>query len=152
MEWGARALGNRSILASPLTPHVLENLNGFLKHRESHKSYSLSVCADDLDRYFAGPPESPFMQFEYSVNDTDRFAGVMPARHMRLRVQSVSNHQTRFWKLLKAFGSATGTPVLVNTSYNGFHEPIVCSPRDAVRVFYGTGLDAAVIGDFFLSK
>ncbi len=58
MEWGPRALGNRSILASPLAPFVLENLNAFLKHREPHRSYSVSVCAEDLPRYFRGPATS----------------------------------------------------------------------------------------------
>jgi carbamoyltransferase len=57
-----------------------------------------------------------------------------------------------FRRLLKRFGELAGVPVLVNTSFNGFHEPIVCTPRDAVRVFYGTGLDALVIGNFFLRK
>ena len=59
MEWGPRALGNRSILASPLAPFVLENLNAFLKHREPHRSYSVSVCAEDLPRYFRRPGRVP---------------------------------------------------------------------------------------------
>jgi carbamoyltransferase len=152
MEWGARALGHRSIFASPVGPHVLDNLNVFLKHREPHRPYSLSVCIEDLDRYFVGPPDSPLMEHEYVVRDPDLFAGVMPSRNMRLRVQSVDHEPALFRSVLKAIGSATGIPVLVNTSFNGLHEPIVCSPRDAVRVFYGTGLDAVAIGNFWMTK
>jgi len=152
MEWGARALGHRSILASPIAPHVLDNLNMFLKHREPHRPYSLSVCLEDLERYFAGPRGSPLMEHEYVVRSPDLFAGVMPSRHMRLRVQSVVDEPELFRSVLRAFGAATGTPVLVNTSFNGLHEPIVCSPRDAVRVFYGTGLDAMAIGNFWITK
>src|SRR4029453_8570372 len=112
---------------------VLENLNVFLKHRESHLPYSLSVCSEDLARYFAGPAESRYMEYEYAVNDPELFRHVMPAPHLRLRVQSVSQDAGLFRMVLKAFGAATGTPVLVNTSFNGFHEPIVCSPTIAPR-------------------
>ncbi len=63
MEWGPRALGNRSILANPRAPYVLENLNRFLKHRESHRSYSVSVCAEDAARYFRGPDASDHMEY-----------------------------------------------------------------------------------------
>jgi len=77
----------------------------------------------------------------------------MPLGTTRLRVQTIpSDSASLFRKLHKAFGEATGIPVLVNTSFNGFHEPIVCSPRDAVRVFYGTGLDLLVIGRFWVRK
>lgn len=152
MEWGARALGNRSILASPVAPYTLENLNAFLKHREAHRTYSVAVCREDLDSFFAGPGASPFMEFEYEVLDRDRFRALLPPGITRLRVQTVDDQPHLLRPLLKAFGEITGVPVLVNTSFNGFHEPIVCSPRDAVRVFYGTGLDLACIGDFVLHK
>jgi predicted NodU family carbamoyl transferase len=81
-----------------------------------------------------------------------RLRAVVPAGAARLRVQTVGPEPRLFRKLLKAFGAATGVPVLVNTSFNGFHEPIVCTPRDAVRVFYGTGLDVLVAGGFMLVK
>jgi carbamoyltransferase len=152
MEWGPRALGNRSILASPLNPFVLENLNVFLKHREPHRSYSVSICAEDVARYFRGPSGSPFMEFEYEVIDPGLLRALLPLQATRLRVQTVSDSAGEFHALLKAFGAATGIPILINTSFNGFNEPIVCTPRDAVRVFYGTGLDLAVIGRFILQK
>ena len=152
MEWGPRALGNRSILASPLVPFALENLNIFLKHREPHRSYSVSVCEEDLSRYFRGPTESRFMEYQYQVLDPGVFRPLLPLEATTLRVQTVPESAGLFHSLIKAFGELTGVPVLVNTSFNGFNEPIVCTPRDAVRVFYGTGLDTAIIGDFVLQK
>lgn len=152
MEWGPRALGNRSILANPSAPYTLENLNLFLKQRDPHRSYSLSVCLEDAHVYFEGPPKSDFMEFEYRVKDASLFKSLMPLRSTRLRVQTVGDQPPLFRRLLKTFGMATGLPVLVNTSFNGFHEPIVCTPRDAVRVFYGTGLDLAFIGNFVMRK
>jgi carbamoyltransferase len=92
------------------------------------------------------------MEFEYRVKAQDALRLLMPLNTTRLRVQTVGERPAPFRRLLKAFGSATGVPILVNTSFNGFHEPIVCTPRDAVRVFYGSGLDLAVIGNFILRK
>jgi carbamoyltransferase len=152
MEWGVRALGNRSILASPLAPYVLENLNRFLKHREVHRTYSVSICADDLPRFFCGPTASPLMEYEYQVLDRDLLRDLLPEHASRLRVQTVDPSAGVFYELLRAFGNRTGVPMLVNTSFNGFNEPIVCHPRDAVRVFYGTGLDMAVLDGLVLRK
>ena len=152
MEWGPRALGNRSILASPVSPYVLENLNVFLKKREPHRSYSVSICAGDLTRYFRGPATSHFMEYEYDVIEPDILRSLLPLGATRLRVQTVPESAGMFHALIKAFGDVSGIPILVNTSFNGFNEPIVCTPRDAVRVFYGTGLDMAAIDDFVLQK
>jgi carbamoyltransferase len=152
MEWGPRALGHRSILASPLSPYVLENLNRFLKRREVVRSYGVSVREEDAARLFVGAGSSPFMQFEYRVRDPELFRHVVPPGSERLRVHTVGGEPRLLGALLDAFGGATGLPVLVNTSFNGFHEPIVCTPRDAVRVFYGTGLDMLVMGNFILRK
>jgi len=152
MEWGVRALGHRSILASPFAPYVLENLNRFLKHRESHRTYSVSVCAEDASKFFCGPAMSRLMEYEYEVLDRDRFRHLLPANATRLRVQTVDRSAGLFYDLLRAFGDQTGAPVLVNTSVNGFNEPIVCHPRDAVRVFYGTGVDMAVLDGLVMRK
>jgi carbamoyltransferase len=152
LEWGTRALGNRSIFANPLAPYVLENLNTFLKHRESHRAYGLVVPEPDAGRFFEGPDRSPYMEYEYGVRDPDLFAHACPPGISRLRVQTVDGAAGLLAGLLSAFGQATGTPVLINTSFNGFHEPIVCTPRDAVRVFYGSGLDVLVVGNFILRK
>jgi carbamoyltransferase len=152
MEWGPRALGSRSILASPLAPYVLENLNTFLKRREPPRSYGVSVCEEDLDDWFDGPNPSPVMQFEHRLKDPRRLSNILPHPGTPIRVHTVSDRLVLLQLLLKEFGTATGTPVLVNTSFNGFREPIVCTPRDAVRVFYGSGLDLLVIGNFILRK
>jgi carbamoyltransferase len=152
MEWGPRALGNRSILASPVAPYVLENLNVFLKGREPHRSYSVAICAEDLPRYFRGPASSPFMEYEYEVLDRELLRPLLPGNATKLRVQTVDESAGAFYELIRAFRDVTGVPMLVNTSFNGFNEPIVCTPRDAVRVFYGTGLDMVVIGSLVLRK
>jgi carbamoyltransferase len=155
MEWGHRALGNRSILASPLSPYVLDNLNLFLKQREQHRTYGLSVPEDDVAKLFVGPPRSRFMEYDYEVVERERFRLVLPNGATTLRVQTIPERDDTFrrYRLLhKAFGAATGTPVLVNTSFNGFLEPIVCSPRDAIRVFFGTGLDILVLDRFVVRK
>jgi carbamoyltransferase len=155
MEWGPRALGHRSILASPLAPYVLDNLNTFLKHRQRYRAYGLSVPHADRAAFFAGPPASRYMEYEYRLVDPERFRHALPAGVSALRVQTISADDKalhRFERLHRAFGEATGLPVLVNTSFNGFSEPIVCSPRDAVRVFFGTGLDLLVLDRFVVHK
>jgi len=152
MEWGSRALGHRSILASPIAPYVLENMNVFLKHREPYRTYSVSICAEDVSRYFRGPAASPLMEYEYDVIDRELLRPLLPMNATRLRVHTVEASAGLFYQLLRAFGDATGVPMLVNTSFNGFNEPIVCSPRDAVRVFYGTGLDAVILENLVLQK
>jgi carbamoyltransferase len=152
MEWGHRALGNRSILASPLSPYVLDNLNVFLKQRERYRAYGLSVCEEEADRYFKGPKRSAWMEYEYEMTDPDRLRHAVPVGARSLRVQTVDPSLRLFRELHRAFADATGTGVLVNTSFNGFSEPIVSSPRDAIRVFYGTGLDVLVLGRFVIRK
>jgi carbamoyltransferase len=153
MEWAHRALGNRSILADPLSPYVLDNLNVFLKQRERHRAYGLSVPGSMLPQLFVGPPSSRFMEYEYEIVDRDRFRYVLPDGVTRLRVQTVVGEDEasrRFSLLHQVFGERTGVPVLVNTSFNGFSEPIVCSPRDAIRVFFGSGLDVLVLDQFVI--
>ena len=151
MEWGHRALGHRSILADPRSPYVLDNLNFFLRKRERSRPFGLAVCADAAPQLFCGPPASAFMEYEYRPRD-DRFRHMMPAGATSIRVQTVRSDRGTFSTLLKRMEQQTGTAALVNTSFNGFREPIVCSPRDAIRVFYGTGLDMLVMGRFVLRK
>ena len=155
MEWAHRSLGNRSILASPCSPYVLENLNVFLKQRASYRAYGVSVPEQAAPRFFSGPPISRFMEFEYQVSDEDRLRHILPAGTRALRVQTIpiADDATRRFRLLhEAFGAVTGLPVLVNTSFNSFSEPMVCTPRDAIRVFFGTGLDMLVMDRFVLRK
>jgi carbamoyltransferase len=153
MECGPRALGGRSILANPFAPYVLDNLNQFLKHRDPWRGYALSGLETTVDEEFHGPTVSRFMECDYVPKDHARFGRVLPGPRAAVRVQKVGEDAPpRFRALLRAFGEAAGSPVLVNTSFNGFREPIVCNPRDAVRVFFGTGIDVLVLGQFVLTK
>jgi carbamoyltransferase len=154
MEWGPRALGARCILANPSAPYVLENLNRFLKRREPWRGYAVSGLQEHVADHFDGPARAPFMECDYRPKDPTRLSHALPLPGAAIRVQTVDAHSgpPRFRRLLEAFGEASGLPFLINTSFNGFHEPIVCSPRDAVRVFYGSGLDVLVIGQFVVSK
>jgi len=153
MEWGPRALGARSILASPFSPYVLENLNRFLKHREPWRGYAVSGLTAAVAEQLDGPAQADHMECDYHPKDRERFTCVLPTPAAALRAQTVGpGAPPRFHRLLEGFGRASGLPFLVNTSFNGFHEPIVCSPRDAVRVYYGSGLDLLVIQQFVLQK
>ena len=153
MEWGPRALGGRAILANPFAPFVLDNLNRFLKQRAPWRGYALSGLDSAVRAHFDGPRESPFMECDYVPKDRDRFRDVLPRPDATVRVQTVdARAPARFRDLLDAFGAASGCPILVNTSFNGFREPIVCSPRDAVRVFFGTGVDVLILGPFVVTK
>jgi carbamoyltransferase len=114
------------------------------------------VREEDLTNALEGPPASRFMEYEF-VPVVPELSHAMPAGARTLRVQTVpaagaDDGVQRFRALHAAFGKASGVPVLVNTSFNGFSEPIVCSPRDAIRVFYGTGLDMLVLNRFVLRK
>jgi carbamoyltransferase len=154
MEWGHRALGARCILANPAAPYVLENLNRFLKRREPWRGYALSMLEESAADYFAGPPAARFMEYDYRPLQPAALSHVLPSSDGAIRLHTVDRDSgsPRFRRLLEAFRDATGTPFLVNTSFNGFHEPIVCGPRDAIRVFYGTGLDTLVLDRFVLGK
>jgi carbamoyltransferase len=152
LEWGPRALGHRTVLADPFSPHVLDNLNGYLKKRPAYRTYGVSVPAARLSEFFEGSRPSPFMQYEYRPRDPEKFRSILPVGVKTLRVHTVDERTPRYLRLLERWGEMRGTPVLVNTSFNGFHEPLVCSPRDAIRVFYGTGLDLLALEDFILRK
>jgi carbamoyltransferase len=152
MEWGHRSLGHRSILANPFAPHVLENLNAYLKQREPYRTYGLSVCEEEAPRHFHVCAPSRFMELEYALCDPQTFRHILPEGVRTLRVQTLAEDAGLFRELHQAFGRVAPGGVLVNTSFNGLHEPIVCTPRDAVRVFYGTGLDLLVLGQFLIRK
>lgn len=153
MEWGLRALGARCILANPFAPYVLENLNGFLKHREPWRGYALSGPQAAVGEDFDGPSQAPYMECDFRPREPGRFSRVLPSPEAAIRVHTVDQSTPpRFRRLLQAFTAATGVPYLVNTSFSAAHEPIVCTPRDAVRVYYGSGLDVLVLDRFVLKK
>jgi carbamoyltransferase len=154
MEFGPRALGNRSILASPHDPYSAENLNAFIKHREGFRKFAASVPAELAAEYFETGPNARHLATVGRVRPahTKQFRGAVLASDL-VRVHTVSEHDNPlYWRLLHAYGTATGLPVLYNTSFNLFGEPLVCTPRDAVRSFYSSGIDAMIAGNFLLEK
>jgi carbamoyltransferase len=157
MEFGPRALGARSILASPIDPAMQQRLN-VLKDREDFRPVAPAVPQEDFADWFAPAAanggRSPFMLFVYDALP-GQAARIPSACHSdgSARVQTVdAASNPRFHALLRAFGQRTGVPVLVNTSFNVRGEPIVCSPRDAIAAFYSTPLDALAIGPFIVEK
>src|SRR5579862_2349596 len=154
MEFGPRALGNRSILASPLDEYAAENLNTYIKHREQFRKFAASVPAELAGEYFECGPNARFLATAGRVRPEyrSRFASAILNEDV-IRVHTVAQEDNPlYWKLLHAAGKANGLPVLYNTSFNLFSEPLVCTPRDAVRSFYSSGIDAMFVGNFFLQK
>jgi carbamoyltransferase len=154
MEFGPRALGNRSILASPLNPYSTENLNIYIKHREPFRKFAASVPEEVADQYFEVGPNARYLATVGRVRPAQRkhFESAILGEGL-VRVHTVRRQENPlFWELLQATGKASGLPVLYNTSFNLFGDPLVCTPRDAVRSFYSSGIDAMFVGNFFLSK
>jgi carbamoyltransferase len=153
-EFGPRALGNRSLLASPWAPYVKENLNEYVKHREPFRPFAISVPEEDCAAYFDSSPAARFMATMGHVRaDARRLLEgfLLPGDRVRLHVVERPANPL-LWRLLKRFGERAQAPLLVNTSFNLFGEPLVISPRDAVRSFFCSGIDALVIGNFLLNK
>ena len=153
MEFGPRALGARSILASPISPDMQARLNE-IKDREDFRPVAPVVLEEAAADWFVNAIPSPFMLFVFDVRPEK--AHLIPAvRHVdgTARIQTVNRSQhPLYYDLLKAFEARTGVPILVNTSFNTRGEPIVCTPRDAVESFWTSPLDALVIGSFLLEK
>jgi carbamoyltransferase len=154
MEFGPRALGNRSILASPLDPYSTENLNVFIKHREPFRKFAASVPAELAGEYFDAGPNARNLATVGRVRAQHRttFASAILSEDI-VRVHTVEESDNPLYhRLLHAAGKATGLPVLYNTSFNLFGDPLVSTPRDAVRSFYSSGIDALFVGDFVIEK
>jgi carbamoyltransferase len=154
MEFGSRALGNRSILASPLDPYSTENLNVFIKHREPFRKFAASVPAELAAEYFEAGPNARNLATVGRVKAAHRktFASAILGEDM-VRVHTVSETENPlFHRLLHEAGRVTGLPVLYNTSFNLFGDPLVSTPRDAVRSFYSSGIDALFAGNFVVEK
>lgn len=150
LEFGPRALGNRSILADPRRAEMRDRINETVKHREDFRPFAPAVLLEASDDYFESLPPSPFMTFVFRVRPEKR--EVIPAvTHIdgTARVQTVArNENPRFYDLIRSFGRQTGVPVLLNTSFNTMGEPIVCSPRDAVSCYLSTEMDGLVLGNY----
>ncbi len=154
MEFGPRALGNRSILASPLDPYSSENLNVYIKHREGFRKFAAAVPSERCGEYFETSSNARFLATVSKVLPEHRetFRAALMGGDL-IRVHSVDAEENPlFHRLLTDFGKATGLPVLYNTSFNLFGDPLVCTPRDAVRSFYSSGIDAMIAGNFLIDK
>ncbi len=154
MEFGPRALGNRSILASPLDPYSTENLNVFIKHREPFRKFAASVPAELAAEYFDVGPNARNLATVGRVKPEHRktFASAILGDDI-VRVHAVTEGDNPLYhRLLHEAGKATGLPVLYNTSFNLFGDPMVSTPRDAVRSFYSSGIDALFVGSFVVEK
>jgi carbamoyltransferase len=153
MEWGARALGNRSILADPRRRDMRDIINARIKFREKFRPFAPSILEESLDEYFEGAVADPFMIQVYPVRREKH--GVIPAvTHVdgSGRLQTVSRKTNPlYWQLIKAFDQETGVPVLLNTSFNE-NEPIVLRPEEALDCFLRTKLDVLVLGQNVLEK
>jgi carbamoyltransferase len=154
MEFGPRALGNRSILASPLDPYSTENLNVFIKHREPFRKFAASVPVELASEFFEVGPNARHLATVGRVRHAYRktFETAILGHDM-VRVHTVSEADNPLYHhLLNEAGKATGLPVLYNTSFNLFGDPLVSTPRDAVRSFYSSGIDALFVGNFLVEK
>ncbi len=154
MEFGGRALGNRSILASPLNEFMRDNLNSFIKHREDFRPFSAAVPEERINEFCEPSNLTRFLEGVSRVRKEQRDR--IPAAIFGdgfARMHSVSRKTNpSFWKLLMKFEEATEIPVLLNTSFNLFGEPVVSTPREAVRGFYCSGIDCLAIGNFLIKK
>jgi len=174
MEFGPRALGNRSILGDPRNAEMQKKLNLKIKYREGFRPFAPSVLIEDSPEYFDLPCSSPYMLLISTVNK--KRLNPLPENYHKLplkeklyflrsdipsvthldysaRIQTVHKETNeRYWKLIEKFKDKTGYGVIVNTSFNVRGEPIVCTPEDAYRCFMRTEMDYLVIGDYFFSK
>jgi carbamoyltransferase len=153
MEWGPRALGNRSIIADPRRPDMKDILNARIKHREPFRPFAPSILMDHVGEYFDQTYPDPFMIKVYNVLEEKQ--SVIPAvTHVdgTGRLQTVDReYSPLYWLLIKAFKERTGVPVVLNTSFNE-NEPIVCTPEEAIAVLQRTRMDALAIGNFLVTK
>lgn len=174
MEFGPRALGNRSILGDARNPEMQKTLNLKIKYRESFRPFAPAVLSDDANEFFELPTQSPYMLLVDSIKEIRKKA--LPANYDALplkqrlavtrsdipavthidfsaRIQTVHQETNeRFHRLLKAFRALTGYGLLVNTSFNVRGEPIVCTPDDAFRCFLNTEMDYLVLGNYVFDK
>lgn len=174
MEYGPRALGNRSILGNPCLPETQKKLNLKIKYREGFRPFAPAVLEEDIAEYFDLDRPSPYMLLVAQVRENhlkprpenyNRMKMYERLYHVRsdvpaithidysARIQSISKRTNeRFWKLINAYKQKTGYGLVVNTSFNVRGEPIICTPEDAYRCFMRTEMDYLVIGNFFLDK
>ncbi len=153
MEFGPRALGSRSILASPINASMQARLNE-VKDREDFRPVAPVVLEEDAAAWFENASYSPFMLFVHHVKN-EKASQIPAVRHVdgTARIQTVNRNQHALYHdLLQEFKKLTGVPVLINTSFNTLGKPIVCTPRDAIECFWTSPFDALIIGSFIVEK
>ncbi len=156
MEFGPRALGNRSLLADPRDPGMVKKLNSVVKHREDHRPFCPSILAEDAAEWFVIEKEAiaaDYMLMAYPVNK-NKVENIPAVIHVdgTSRIQKVQKKTNpKYHKLITEFKGITGVPLLLNTSFND-REPIVCTPENAINTFLKTKIDFLVIGNFLMSK
>lgn len=153
MEFGFRALGNRTIVASPFSPYAQENLNHYLKNRENYHPFVLSVPAEAAATYFDSTANCRFAASVGQLRPGHPELEPFTFSRRRVRLHLVDREiNPRFHALLTHFGRSAPAPILINTSFNLFGEPLVCDPRAAIRSFYCSGIDALVMDRFVVVK
>jgi len=153
LEFGPRALGNRSIVVDPRRAEMKDILNSRIKHRETFRPFAPSILEERVGDYFEQTHPSPFMLMAYRVKPEMRDKIPAPTHVDGTgRLQTVNQQQNpRYYQLIKAFEQLTGVPVLLNTSFNE-NEPVVCRPEEAIECFLRTKMDVLAIGDFLIEK
>ena len=156
MEFGPRALGNRSILADPRDPTMRDKVNKIVKKRESFRPFAPSVKLDKAEQFFEIPASVAFPYMLFVAQVKQQYQKNLPAiTHIdgTARLQTVDKTQhPKYWRLLDAFEKATGYPILLNTSFNVKGQPIVCGEKEALETFCSTELDALIIDNTIYYK
>lgn len=156
MEFGPRALGNRSILADPRLSDMKNRVNLNVKKRESFRPFAPSVKKEKVSTYFEVPDNTDLPHMLFTVNVKQPYRNVLPAvTHVdgSARVQTVDKEKHPcYWQLIDNFEKITGIPIVLNTSFNIKNQPIVCSPEDAIVTFLSTEMDALFIEGFYIWK
>ncbi|MCI0661775.1 MAG: carbamoyltransferase, partial [Acidobacteria bacterium] len=153
LEFGPRALGNRSIVVDPRRAEMKDILNSRIKHRESFRPFSPSILEERVSDYFDHAHPSPFMLMTYRVKPEKRTEIPAPTHVDGTgRLQTVNREQNPlYWGLICEFEKLTGVPVVLNTSFND-NEPVVCTPEEAIECFLRTRMDVLAIGNYLVEK
>ncbi|UHQ99242.1 carbamoyltransferase (plasmid) [Natrinema zhouii] len=155
LEFGPRALGNRSILADPRTADSRDRVNKFVKHREEWRPFAPSLLEEAASEYFENATSAPYMirTFDVRPEKQDEIEAVLHPADATTRPQTVhADQNSRYYRLIDEFEEITGVPVLLNTSFNDHAEPIVATPAEALKAFHGMGLDVLVLEDLVVTK
>ena len=154
MEWGPRALGNRSILGHPGVPGTADDINARIKYRERWRPFCPSVLEEYAADFLGSKHPSPYMTLSFDLPREWR-ERTPEVTHVdgTARPQVVTRATNpRFHQLISEFERKTGLPLVINTSLNRRGEPMVCSPRDALTMFYASGLEHLILEDVYVRK